>query len=477
MRHAAGLLQGRARKREGGDFPLLVIMLVRRPRPLIGGDSPIEILAYLTPFHLPGGSLSRDEDVVRPVGVASALSSTVLRRLSGAPAGPVWALLGAGSLGSKVALHLARSAAPPCLIVDKGALSPHNVARHGLYPESRGQLTSGWSGAKAEAVANVLRTMDAETTGTRGDHVTLADALEPMRGARRPAWIVNTTASLVAREALSAPDLAHLPRQIEMSLYGAGRLGLMAIEGPTRNPNALELATQLYQDAADRPDLGEVLFAQNGVGRVSIGQGCGSLTTVMSDAAVSIMGAQFSELFAELAVDAPAETILLRRHAAGLDVERRPFDAFLRVPIDGLVGWTLSVAEPVRAQICRDAAAHRRTETGGVLIGRASALARTIVVTDLIAAPPDSQRSPMLFTLGTRGLSDAAAGVRRRSCGLLDVVGTWHSHLGSAQPSQTDRASAGVVGASAATPMAFLIMGSDGWRAIPAVPPAPQSGG
>lgn len=470
LRRALALMKHRCASKEGADFPLVVLMLVRRPRPLAGADSPIELFGYVTPLRHPGGALEAENDPVWPVGLHNSLSGALMQRMSGTPIGPKWALLGAGSLGSKVGLHLGRQAWSPFLVVDKGVLTPHNAARHGLYP-SGPDRGAGWLSAKADALASTLRGLGGEARGLKGDHLTLAQDLRPMRGKSQPRWLVNTTASLVVRETLASPDFESLPRQIEMALYGTGRIGLMAVEGERRNPNTLELATALYQRAADDPRLGADLLADEAVGRIETGQGCGSLTTMMTDARISTMAALCAEAFTALPDEPWGHLRLFRRDAdLGVNAEAQEVAAFHRIPIDGMPGWTLSLSTGVKAEIKTEAALHPATETGGVLIGRASALARSIIVTALEPAPPDSERRHDLFVLGIEGLAEAIEDRRARSGGLLDVVGTWHSHLGSARPSGTDHGSAAIVGASATSPMSLLIIGTDGFRAIAATP-------
>lgn len=113
-----------------------------------------------------------------------------------------------------------------------------------------------------------------------------------------------------------------------------------------------------------------------------------------------------------------------------------------------------------------------RAETGGVLVGWSSPLARRLVIVDLIDAPKDSRRTAAEFLLGVTGLPKAFAALAESSAGLLRCIGTWHSHLGSAAPSPTDKNSARVAGACDAQPLVFLISGVDGLRAISAAPEA-----
>lgn len=157
--------------------PLVVLLLVRRPRKLIGSDSHIEIFGYVLPRLRPGGAFDNASDVVRPLGLRGSVEPGVLRRMSGSKEMAPRALLGAGSLGSKVALHLAREANPPCIVADPAMLSPHNAARHSLYPERAGEF-SGWLQGKANALSGVLGAFGNQPRAVTGDHRQIGDNLE-----------------------------------------------------------------------------------------------------------------------------------------------------------------------------------------------------------------------------------------------------------------------------------------------------------
>ena len=60
--------------------------------------------------------------------------------------------------------------------------------------------------------------------------------------------IINATASLTVREAITSIPVSELPfRIIETSLFGGGAVGIMTIEGQNRNPNSLDLIAEAYE--------------------------------------------------------------------------------------------------------------------------------------------------------------------------------------------------------------------------------------
>jgi hypothetical protein len=397
--------------------------------------------------------------------------------MSGAREMAPWALLGAGSLGSKVALHLAREANPPCIVADPAMLSPHNAARHSLYPERAGEF-SGWLQGKANALSGVLGAFGNQPRAVTGDHRQLVSEIRSMKLSERPARVVNTTASLHVRESLSRSEYDDIPPVVEMTLFGRAAVGYLAMEGPAKNPNSFELVAELYHIASNDRSFGTLLFGESPTSRVVLGQGCGSFTTVMSDARLSGQAAVMTETFGSLRPgDGSSIRIILKTESLGLDVRHIEVSPFVRVPVEGLEGWSVSLPERVVTKMKSDMESHPNTETGGVIIGNASLTARRIVVTDTVSAPPDSRRTASSFILGTSGLDDTLSKVEAESGGVLRRLGTWHSHLGGAAPSAIDWKSAELVAGEVSGPMVLLIKGNDGFRAISRPPELPESGG
>ena len=116
----------------GPPVPIAIVLCARRPFHLIGSRSDIEILPYILEVRaaVGRGSLFAAEGD-EPIGPAMQLdvaSPALLRLVSGAPkTGPV-AMLGCGSVGSKMAVHLARSGVDIVAVSDKEHVA---AAQHG----------------------------------------------------------------------------------------------------------------------------------------------------------------------------------------------------------------------------------------------------------------------------------------------------------------------------------------------------------
>lgn len=467
-----------AGRRAEWPCPVAIVLCARRPFPLIGSDSPIELCPYVVEIGAPMLFPAGDKTSVRPAGHRDTIAMPLLRRLSGLdPAAMVspWVLLGAGSLGSKIGLHLARAGQAPSAVIDRAYLSPHNSARHALTP-APGRLQASWLGAKAMALVEAIKGLGQSAEAHIEDVVTLVRDPVRRRAAvpKRTGALVNATASLVTREALAAalePGL--LPRVIETSLFSAGRVGLVAVEGPDRNPDTGDLITEAYAIMREEPALASlVLQADGAVARHTIGEGCGSATMAISDARISMMAAPMAESISMMLRNGlPAEVGRLQIGVLGEDGMsiawcNHAIRATAVVSVDDAPGWTVRVGARAHRKIIDEVVRWPKVETGGIVVGRLSEAARTFYVVDVLSAPLDSRRSADEFVLGTEGVRAAIAAHVDATGGSLYCLGTWHSHLAASGPSSQDRATAVAVGLARLAPSVLLIHTPAGYRAL-----------
>lgn len=466
LRNAVGLLRTTRSDRQAAVYPLPIVFLVRRPSHVIGSASSIELISYLCRFTMPEPVLSASDDPVRPLASLDALSPALLREVAGSREQTTWALLGCGSVGSKIALHAARSGDAPRLVADTGRMRSHNAARHGLYPADGAPVS--WMGAKAELLAEACRGLAGATEAVVGDQEALVGAIRSTgKKAERPKVLLNATASIIVREDLVEAGRPKGMRLAEAVLYDRGRLAVAACEDETSNPDLCELQGQLYNAALASPGW-RSLFTSD-LDRVAIGQGCGSLTMPMSDARLSLMAALIADDFFDDAVTSfPPGLRAMRRTADGVDVLNLPAVPCVRTALEGLAGWSVSTPQPIAERLAAERLSYDPVETGGVLVGWSSMIARRIYVVDVLDAPEDSIRSEHEFVLGTEGLTERLEELASMTSGAVTCVGTWHSHSGSADPSLRDRRSAAMIGNAELRPMALLIRGRTSWRALSA---------
>lgn len=442
-------------------IPVGLALCVRRPVHLIGSVSDIELLPYvleIRPTAKRTSLISKGD--AESVGAAvhyQSIAPSLLRELAGAPERPSFAVMGCGSVGSKLAVHAARCGQDVVALSDEVNLRPHNLTRHALFGGHVGEN-------KARALAEELRSLGYQPNVHTGNLATdLRNA--SLRSKIIPSTaraVVNAAASLSVREALVGSTRARDPaRYFEVGLFGRGRVAYLLSDGKQHNPSHADLMAELYATLDDIEILRLMYDPAEGLAEVQIGQGCGSLTMKVDDAQLSMMTAGLSKEISR-ALDAPTDDGLI---VIGLSEADTPATRWLHqvvppfetVPIEGSDGWVLRIAARTAERIRTEANHYATVETGGVIIGLASARLKTVTVVDLLDAPPDSKRTPALFVLGTQGLHAEIARRHEASGGTLFDVGTWHSHLQDEGPSPLDWSTAAALAAERAPPAVLLI--------------------
>jgi len=455
-------------------FTLAVVLLARRPVPLVGTSSEIELCPYVL-------SVGRAEDLqqeaaatVDPLGHTETVSPGLLKEVSGtaklAPAR--WSLVGAGSLGSKLALHGARAAHPPDIIVDPKRLLPHNYARHALCPEPIDTFVPS-ARFKSDRLAMAIGDFGRAPSSVAEDVLTLLDTED---GRRRLApddvrVVVETTGSVAVRERLAHVRwTAARPRMIGSCLLGAGRVALLAAEGVAGGATLDELMGELYLALLTDPEIAAVVHGAEAV-NLPVGQGCASRTFVLSDARLSALAAPLAVALSEALAEVPPragrvrfgvlETDGLGQRWSSLDVP--PYETATAPPGSAT---TVRIARRAADAIERDVAAHPGVETGSVLVGRYSEIGQCFQVLDVRAAPPGSVREPARFTLAPDGLLELQRTLDRDSHGTLRLIGTWHSHPRDTGASAIDRATARRLGDLQLPPTVLLIRTPERFRFV-----------
>ena len=472
------LLAGSFSGKNGGPYPLVVVLLARRPCNVIGSDGPIELCPYVVDVSAPVMFAIGGATPVRAVAHRDAVSRALLARMAGGAATavrPEWTLLGAGSLGSKVALHLARAGNGPTVVVDKSSMAPHNAARHALVPAT-GDMQVLWTDGKARKLSQAIAGLGQEANALQADGARVLTAGDrSKRGWSPRSWaVVNATASLALREALAAASSMPV-RVVETSLFGGGKVGAITVEGPERNPTTTDLMAEVYVALQDDPALASMVFdGDAGTSRQVTGQGCGSMTMTMSDGRLSLFAAGVAEyLLAKQRTGLPVdggEVLIGRLSDEGLGVDWGSFliPRVTRLRAENGLGWRVHVHPRAVEKMREEGAQWPTVETGGVLMGRLSEVSRVAHVVDVLEAPPDSERSSQRFTLGTKGLRRRVKDYSESVDWSLYCLGTWHSHLSEGGPSDLDKATATAVALARLTPTIFLIMTPTGFHALAA---------
>jgi hypothetical protein len=443
-----------------GGVPVTVA--IRRPSRLIGSESDLELITFLV--------LAADEQA--PKDGAWNLDAEVLVADHRTPLTPAFArhlsshardaafgqtlMLGCGALGSKVALHFARSGQTALTLVDPAWLSPHNVVRHGLGGRRIGM-------SKSEGLKNdILELYPGEDESALAITANTAGAFDYLFGDRRlevnaHSHLIDATASAQVLNILVDATLPSALSVARIEIGDKGRLGLLSIEGPSRNPRLDDLQVALFDSALDDPAVSHWLVATreardslvgSGIEDIQIGLSCASVTMRLADETVSFHAAAFaSRLRTRLSGPSSASTGLVYRTSfedggvAGAD--ERLIAPLTIISARNDPRWQLRFAAGLVQEMREALRRSRPSETGGLLIGVVHAKRRVIYVTRLLAAPHDSQGSPVRFVRGIQHLPESVADIELRTGGLLGYVGEWHTHpLGGPDLSPTDIAAA-----------------------------------
>lgn len=460
--------------------PIAVVINLPRPRALLGTSSSIETLIYV--IHVEIGKAIVTNPPVRLAAALENLNVRVLRRFNQEKPDEetrAWSLVGAGSLGSKIALHMARAGRAPAAVIDPESFDAHNSARHAVVPPDVDYDQPVLSRMKAWEVVSQMRSLKQTT---RFFPWAVEEIISEKRQSQQlqevSRWLLlNTTASPWIRQVLVQAG-GQFERTAECCLFGAGRVGYFGVEGAGRNPDGAELFQTMTAGVEENPVLAERLVSeQSALQTIQTGVGCGSETMEVTDAELSGMAAAMSTELQRLHRDGLGTDGLLlvgERADDGLSIHwsRAMVPAFERVPLDAstLDTWAVHLSSTARTKIEADVARYPTVETGGVLWGLVDEALGRIYVMDVIPAPPDSKRSPSLFVLGTEGLKEALRSRSRRSHGYFYDVGTWHSHLLPSGPSPKDRGTASLIAAQSDYPQALLIWTPTGYRGLLAEP-------
>ena len=449
---------------------ILIVFAVRRPIPVIGENTNIELLPYILNCQYDDeGSLLSNSPVI-PVGLYDQCSPSLLKTMSGIQdEGNIGTVvqLGCGSLGSKITLHLARAGFESFHLIDSGLMAPHNNARHALV--SKKMLPPAY---KAELLESTLKEMGCDV---KSDSKNIIEFIENRKNGKKvfPAstkLIIDSTASLSVRHALNTVATAKFPGRLLMtSIYSSGSLGLMALEGTKRNPRIDDLILYAHQLSVDGNKEARLLVNSEELSAQRTGQGCGTKTMVMTDARLSMHAAGMAEYIIRLMKEAfPISGALFLgvSDQSGLGISWHQWTQPKTTIIDS-GDWTVRILPDANEAIKEHSKAGHPMETGGVLIGHISMYLHTFTVTHVLPAPSDSQFERTRFVLGTQALKNKIQKIQSSSKGLLSCIGTWHSHPSGGAASVIDHVTMQhLFNQRKSVPVLGLIRTPSGYRAV-----------
>jgi len=340
-------------------------------------------------------------------------------------------LVGAGSLGSQVAMDLAREGTYSWTVVDYDFLLPHNLARHALLADDVGA-------PKAQALARQLGGVLGEAFGhLHCDVMSPSDESAAMLAERmaEAEVIIDASASVAVSRYLA--DYADAgARRLCAFFNPAGTAVVVLAESVDRSITLRDLEAQYHRLVLTEPFLADHLDNERDGVRYS--GSCRALTNRIPATRAALLSALAAKGVGDClkgqdagvriwTVTDNGEVRLIRRDGA-------------RVHRVTLGAWQITYDEVLLSDLARMRESKLPNETGGVLLGIADMSRKSIHVAYALTEPEDSQGTSAGFERGVSGVLDEVNRAVERSMYQLRYVGEWHSHPrhSSAMPSQID---------------------------------------
>jgi len=422
-----------------------IIVGIRRPDKVIGLNGNIEFsnqLMFIDDKDKAGDKIA-DDVPFKFCQHNQPLTQKMAQMISGATLNNELSLvLGCGALGSKIVMHLARGGQQKLFICDPDIISPHNMTRHALSGEQVGLN-------KATAIVKTIEQIfPDQNTNIKAYEISglffTTDELSKLWK-----WIFDFTASENVFNSLVNQETLETSKICRANISDMGNLGIMLIEGAERNPRIDDLQVYLYSLYDQKPKLKEWLKRENKNAAIksviiNVGVGCSSETTILADDVISSHSAYFSAIIKrQMANKSIVGKIFLSRVVDGqiysIDTEAIDVEPFTTMSAVNDKTWNIRFKAGIVDRMIIQTKRAGNKETGGVFIGVANYKTKTVHVTELIDAPPDSKANAICFFRGYKGLPEKIASVRENSGNQLGYIGEWHSHPhGPNSLSQTD---------------------------------------
>lgn len=415
-------------------FP--VIIGIHRPKQLIGYSSNIEFVNLR--FRMYSDDL-KDEKIVNDIPISMLMHSQPLtHKLASKISGydiinhDRSAVFGCGAIGSKIIMHLAKAGQTNLTLIDPDLVSPHNLVRHSLFADDIGKN-------KADALSEKIKKMfPFELPNVISGPSFKEGLIDKKETFDYYSWVLDFTASDAFFNKLVTLKSLHDCNVASASITNFGNLGIMYKEGESRNPRIDDLQVHLYSLSENNKIIQnwlieEQLTINSNNLLVQVGVGCNSETTILSDDKISSHASYFSGgLKKEMFKNSKKGKIYLNQITEEKEdyliqnqvITVNPFKVYQAVNDPSWeIRFKSEIVEDLMLKFKKN-----KDETGGVFIGVCNYKTKTIHITGIIIAPPDSKANHFQFIRGHAGLSDKISNIESKSGGQIGYIGEWHTH-------------------------------------------------
>ena len=437
--------------------PLVVVLAVPRPKPLQGSEghanSNYELIPYVLMLESKRLAVGKtaysfdDQAVIYPAQLREKSGKELLQRLSGHdfPEQARIHLVGCGSVGSKLAMHLGKAGFGNFDLLDKQVLQPHNLARMGVMTDHRMA-----SVLKRDATYSELGMLGLSANVVRGDFVHNAASAGAIACHKDTLIVFDATASQTVHDALvNFPIEPAQARVMQGAFYAQGNVAMLALEGEVdRKPDLEDLEAHFWRWWMRKKMQGELEWPgkdEEDLRRIQLGEGCGSLTMKMSDMQASLLTAGMAQRVAKhlsKGMEDAGELSIARIDSDdGMGVSWEHMVCTPSTIVEQVDGdWEVRILPDVAEEIGIQAEVARAEglETGGYLMGTMNPVLRRITISAHLPAPEDSQCTASVCVLGNKGAKDALLAMHEASRKSFLALGTWHSHPNGGDASNRD---------------------------------------
>jgi Prokaryotic E2 family A/ThiF family/Prokaryotic homologs of the JAB domain len=413
------------------ETPIIpIIHAIKRPRKLIGFSNCYEFINF-------GLLLTRDaKDIPHSLSKVELLNhnepftSTTAMRIAGEKYNQKTLFIGGGSLGSKIILHNARSGSCQIGICDYDILLEHNLSRHTLFSDHIGEI-------KSQSLEAELDKMFEFTQGKSIKAYPVPVHFLNTSVFNNYSWLVDSTASLNVRNWLIQKEFEQQINIAKCELVDEGKIGLLYIEGESRNPRVDDLANLAHFRALKFPFLEK--WRRNDAVRdiqtLEIGLGCSSTTVVTADNSISAHAAMFSQVLHSESerVNIQKNGLLYIQTISNVGIPETFSKHEIVSPFSihqccSGSGWEVRMMGGLKDRLLSQCKQNSPNETGGILLGVCNYKTQTIHIYDIWNAPPKSKGTPGSFIRSKNGLKSKVDLIKERTGEMIGYIGEWHTH-------------------------------------------------
>ena len=326
--------------------------------------------------------------------------------------------VGQGALGSQVVSNLIRTGFGSWTLVDHDVLLPHNLARHALFGWRQGfpkaqcmaaELAATVQDSKVQAlVCDVLNPGDKETD--------LAEAFN------EASIIFDFSASTAVARHL-ADDTSSKARRISIFLSPSGKYLVMLAEDAGRAFTIYELEAQFHRLLIQTENLQE--FYQENPTSLRYGSSCADISIHIPQDRVGLHAAITAGAVQRLTREGFVSIWQLTDELA---VERHYSPGATCHWFEG-ADWKIGIDSRLKTHLLDLRSSALPCETGGILVGTVDAHRKSILLVEVLPAPPDSEEWPTAFIRGSVGLRKDVEKIKKWTKQAVHYIGEWHSHL------------------------------------------------